>query len=142
MSESNTGVYLRQLYDSLVTNLHKELALQGYEEITPSHGLIFQYLDEKGSRITSLANLAGMTKQSMSALVYQLENLGYLNRTQDPVDGRAVLFILTPKGEQLKKIAQKINRGYEQRWEEAVGAENYKLLRELLLKMIESSPQI
>ncbi|SEI84189.1 DNA-binding transcriptional regulator, MarR family [Dyadobacter sp. SG02] len=138
MSESNTGVYLRQLYDSLVTNLHQELALQGYAEITPSHGLIFQYLDEKGSRITSLASLAGMTKQSMSALVYQLENLGYLNRTPDPDDGRAALFILTPKGEQLKKIAQKINRSFEQRWEEAVGVENYSLLRELLLKMIES----
>ncbi|MCF0072283.1 winged helix DNA-binding protein [Dyadobacter sp. CY261] len=77
----------------------------------------------------------------MSALVYQLENLGYLNRTPDPDDGRAALFILTPKGEQLKKIAKKINRGFEQRWEEAVGVENYKLLRELLLKMIESASQ-
>jgi DNA-binding MarR family transcriptional regulator len=142
MSESNTGVYLRQLYDSLVAHLHQSLASQGYAEITPSHGLIFQYLDEKGSRITSLASHAGMTKQSMSALVYQLESLGYLSRTPDPDDGRAVLFILTPKGEQLKKLAQSINRGFEQRWEEAVGAENYQLLRGLLLKMIESPPSI
>lgn len=141
MSESNTGVYLRQLYDSLVTNLHQELALQGYAEITPSHGLIFQYLDEQGSRITSLASLAGMTKQSMSALVYQLENMGYLARTPDPADGRAVLFILTSKGKQLKKTAQGINRGFERRWEEAVGAENYQLLRGLLLKIIESASQ-
>jgi DNA-binding MarR family transcriptional regulator len=136
MSESNTGVYLRHLYDSLVTNLHKELALQGYGEITPSHGLIFQYLDEKGSRITSLASQAGMTKQSMSALVYQLENLGYISRTPDPADGRAALFILTSKGEQLKKIVIKINRTFEQQWEEALGIENYNLLRELLLKLI------
>ena len=141
MSESNTGVYLRQLYDSLVTNLHQELALQGYAEITPSHGLILQYLDEKGSRITSLASLAGMTKQSMSALVYQLENMGYLNRTPDPDDGRAVLFVLTPKGEQLKKTAQSINHDFEQRWKEAVGAESYQLLRGLLRKMIEPASQ-
>jgi DNA-binding MarR family transcriptional regulator len=139
MSEPNTGVYLRQLYDSLVTNLHKELALQGYEEITPSHGLVFQYMDEKGSRITSLASLAGMTKQSMSALVYQLENLGYLIRTADPDDGRAVLFVLTAKGEQLKSLAKKINRNFEQRWEETLGTEQYTLLRGLLLKLVESA---
>ena len=49
----NTGVYLRQLYDGLVANLHQHLEEEGYGEITPSHGLVFQYLEEKGSRITT-----------------------------------------------------------------------------------------
>jgi DNA-binding MarR family transcriptional regulator len=72
----NTGAYLRELYDSMVVNLHTRLAEEGYGEISPSHGLVFQYIEEGGSRITTLAMRAGMTKQSMSALVYQLEEYG------------------------------------------------------------------
>ena len=87
----NTGVYLRVLYDDLVLNLHQRLDEAGYGEITPSHGLVFQYLEDNGSRITDLAAHAGMTKQSMSALVYQLEEYGYLKRKNDPLDARAVL---------------------------------------------------
>ena len=94
----NTGAYLRELYDSLVANLHQHLAEEGYGEISPSHGLVFQYLEEGGSRITTLAARAGMTKQSMSALVYQLEDYGYLKRKTDPEDARAVLFYLTHQG--------------------------------------------
>ena|SRR5687767_12739397 len=97
----NTGAYLRELYDSLVVNLHQHLTEEGYGEISPSHGLIFQYIEEEGSRITTLAARAGMTKQSMSALVYQLEDFGYLKRKPDPVDARAILFYLDRKSTRL-----------------------------------------
>src|SRR5689334_3288676 len=105
----NTGAYLRELYDSLVTNLHNRLAEEGYAEISPSHGLVFQYLEEEGSRVTTLASRAGMTKQSMSALVYQLEESGYLKRKADANDARAILFRLTTKGIALRTKAREIN---------------------------------
>ncbi|MGC3944380.1 MAG: MarR family transcriptional regulator [Chryseolinea sp.] len=128
----NTGAYLRQLYDALVSNLHKRLADEGYPEITPSHGLVFQYLKEAGSRITELAVLAGMTKQSMSALVYQLEDLGYLKRRNDPEDARAVLFVLTPKGSALKQKAQQFNYEFEKNWERTLGTVQYDKFRDYL----------
>ena len=128
----NTGVYLRQLYDTLVTNLHARLAEEGYGEITPSHGLVFQYAEEEGSRITALASRAGITKQSMSALVYQLEEGGYLKRKDDPHDARAVLFILTAKGQMLKTKAQQINYQFEKKWEQKLGAAEYQKFRDML----------
>jgi DNA-binding MarR family transcriptional regulator len=134
----NTGVYLRQLYDALVTNLHAQLAEEGYSEITPSHGLVFQYLEESGSRITDLASHAGMTKQSMSALVYQLEDYGYLKRKDDPEDARAVLFVLTTKGERLKSKAQQVNHQFEKRWEQRLGAAQYQKFRDLLKQLTEN----
>ena len=132
----NTGAYLRELYDSLVENLHHCLAAEGYGEITPSHGLVFQYLSSDGSRITGLASQARMTKQSMSALIYQLEENGYLKRKPDPSDARAVLFLLTPKGEDLKEKAQGINYIFEKRWAETLGAKRYQLLRTMLEELI------
>jgi DNA-binding MarR family transcriptional regulator len=134
----NTGAYLRQLYDSLRENLHTRLAQEGYAEITPSHGLVFQYLDPKGSRITELAARAGMTKQSMSALVYQLEELGYLKRKDDPDDARAVLFVFTAKGETLKTTGQQINYEFEKRWEQVLGVAQYQKFREMINQLVES----
>ena len=128
----NTGAYLRQLYDTLVTDLHARLAEEGYGEITPSHGLVFQYAEEEGSRITALASRAGITKQSMSALVYQLEEGGYLKRKDDPHDARAVLFILTAKGQMLKTKAQQINYQFEKKWEQKLGAAEYQKFRDML----------
>ena len=133
----NTGVYFRQLYDALVSNLHQRLEEEGYGEITPSHGLVFQYLEEEGSRVTELAARAGMTKQSMSALVYQLEDNGYLKRKNDPQDGRAVLFILTPKGQVLKTKAQQLNYLFEKKWEQKLGVSQYQKLREMLQELAE-----
>ena len=131
----NTGVYLRQLYDALVANLHQRLGEAGYQGITPSHGLVFQYLKEEGSRITELALHAGMTKQSMSALVYQLEELGYLKRKDDPDDARAVLFILTAKGQSLKSKAQQMNYIFEKKWEQKLGVAQYQKFREMLAEL-------
>ena len=133
----NTGAYLRELYDSLVANLHQQLAQEGYPEISPSHGLVFQYLDEAGSRITTLAARAGMTKQSMSALVYQLEDFGYLKRLPDPGDARAVLFYLTPKGKTLRAKAQHLNFQFEQKWKQKLGADEYNRFREMIEKLVE-----
>lgn len=131
----NTGAYLRQLYDALVTNLHSQLAEEGYSDITPSHGLVFQYAEEGGSRITELAARAGMTKQSMSALVYQLEESGYLRRKNDPSDARAILFVLTVKGQALKTKGQQINHQFEKKWEEQLGPTQYQKFRDMLKEL-------
>ena len=131
----NTGAYLRQLYDTLVTNLHARLAEEGYSEITPSHGLVFQYVAEGGSRITDLASSAGMTKQSMSALVYQLESYGYLKRKNDLQDARAVLFVFTARGQTLKNKGQQINYEFEKKWEQKLGAAQYEKFRDMLKQL-------
>ena len=134
----NTGAYLRQLYDALVSNLHVRLANEGYGEITPSHGLVFKYLKEGGSRITELAAHAGMTKQSMSALVYQLEESDYLKRKNDPEDARAVLFALTARGVALRQKAQQFNYEFEKNWERTLGATEYSKFREYLTLLTEA----
>ena len=79
-----------------------------------------------------------MTKQSMSALVYQLEDYGYLKRKTDPEDARAVLFYLTPKGQTLRTKAQNLNYQFEQKWEQTLGAELYKKFREMIHKLAEA----
>ena len=133
----NTGFYLKALSDDLVGNLHRQLAEQGYGEIRPSHGTVFQYMQEEGSRITDLAARVKVTKQSMSSLVYQLEEWGYLERRPDPNDKRAVLFVFTEKGREVRKLGRALNHEFEQKWANKLGTEDFNKFRSFLQQLWE-----
>ena len=133
----NTGAYLRMLWDDLRYNMEIQLKENGYDDISPSHGWIFSNTEEGGSRITELAAKARITKQSMSVLVTQLENGGYVKKTPDPNDKRAWLLVLTAKGKKVKSAGQQINYVFEEQWEKKLGEKDYNQLRQLLMKLCE-----
>lgn len=133
----NTGVYLRTLWDELRYNLELQLKENGYDDISPSHGWVFYNTGEEGSRITDLASRARITKQSMSALVTQLENGGYVKKLPDPDDKRAWMLVLTAKGKKVKGIGQQINYAYEEQWKKKLGEKDYNELRRLLTRLCE-----
>ena len=132
---TNTGAYLRILWDELRYNLELELKENGFEDVSPSHGWIFHNTKEEGSRITELAAIAKITKQSMSALVAQLEKTGYVKKKIDTTDKRAWLLILTSKGKKVKEAGHEINYLFEKRWEQKLGKQDYSQLRQFLLKL-------
>jgi DNA-binding MarR family transcriptional regulator len=131
----NTGAYLRILWDELRCNMEHQLKEKGFSDISPSHGWIFHNTKEEGTRITELAAIAKITKQSMSALVAQLEKTGYVKKKIDPTDKRAWLLVLTPKGKKVKETGQEINYSYEKKWEQKLGKKEYNQFRELLIKL-------
>ena len=133
----NTGAYLRILWDELRYNMEKELRDRGFDDISPSHGWIFHNTNEEGSRITELAAIAKITKQSMSALAAQLENSGYVKKRMDPTDKRAWLLVLTAKGKKVKEIGQEINFLFEKKWEQKLGKKDYVLLQQFLMRLSE-----
>jgi DNA-binding MarR family transcriptional regulator len=131
----NTGVYLRILWDELRYNLENRLKEYGFEDVSPSHGWIFYNTEETGSRITDLAAKARITKQSMSVLVAQLEQGGYVKKTPDPSDRRAWILFLTAKGKKVKATGQQINYEFEDRWKKKLGEKDYQQFRQLLEKL-------
>ena len=133
----NTGAYLRILWDELRFNMENELIERGFNDISPSHGWIFHNTKEEGSRITELAAIAKITKQSMSALAAHLENSGYVKKKMDPSDKRAWLVVLTAKGKKVKEIGQEINFLFEKKWEQKLGKKDYMLFRQLLIRLSE-----
>ncbi|MCZ9330088.1 MarR family winged helix-turn-helix transcriptional regulator [Nocardia farcinica] len=77
------------------------------ERLRPAHFAVFRYLDPEGSRITALAEAAGMTQQSMGELVTHLEACGYVERRVDPADRRARLVVATPAGRSALRRARR-----------------------------------
>ena len=133
----NTGAYLRILWDELRINMEDQLKEKGFDDISPSHGWIFHHTKEEGSRITELAAIAKITKQSMSALVAQLETAGYVKKKTDSTDKRAWLLVLTAKGKKVKAVGQEINYQFEKTWEQKLGKKDYSQFREFLVKLCE-----
>ncbi|RZJ00252.1 MAG: MarR family transcriptional regulator [Haliea sp.] len=67
-------------------------------QIGAAHIQITRHLALQGSRLTELAERAGMTKQAMGDLVDQCAAWGLLVREPDPQDARARQLRFTPAG--------------------------------------------
>ncbi|MEO7641870.1 MAG: MarR family winged helix-turn-helix transcriptional regulator [Ramlibacter sp.] len=67
-------------------------------QIGAAHIQITRHLALQGSRLTELAERAGMTKQAMGDLVDQCAAWGLLLREPDPQDARARQLRFTPTG--------------------------------------------
>ena len=100
-------------------------------DVRPAPYAVFRYLGPEGSRVTELAEAAGMTKQSMGELVGYLERCRYVERRVDPRDRRAKIVVPTEKGrrgieaaaERIAEIeAELAGRMGDERLEELVGS--------------------
>jgi DNA-binding MarR family transcriptional regulator len=94
----NIGVLLQQLSRDFERRARGTLQARGHTELLPSHQAVFASLGRNGTRLTVLAQHAGMTKQAMGQIVDDLEQLGYVERTPDPEDGRAKIVRFTAAG--------------------------------------------
>lgn len=72
--------------------------LAARDQIGAAHIHITRHLAVGGSRLTELAERAGMSKQAMGALVDQCEAWGLVRREADPLDARARRILFTPDG--------------------------------------------
>ena len=85
--------------DAMWTDFRASLLEAGITDIRPTHGCVFRFLHGDGMRLTELASLAGLTKQSVGEIVDDLTALGYIERYPDPTDKRAKLLRLTKQGQ-------------------------------------------
>jgi DNA-binding MarR family transcriptional regulator len=108
------------------------LSEAGHPAIRQGHGCVFRFIHEGGSRLTDLAESSGLSKQAVGEVVDDLEKLGYVERAQDPQDGRAKVIKLTEHGSDAHRTALGIFADIERDWSERYGAERVQTMRELL----------
>jgi DNA-binding MarR family transcriptional regulator len=123
---------LEMASEAMFGEFRAELIEAGYGDIRPTHGCVFRFVREDGLRLTDLAQMADMTKQSIGEIVDDLASRGYLERFPDPDDKRAKLIRLTAKGEEAQSIGFGLFVTLEQRWGERYGAGRIAEMRELL----------
>jgi MarR family transcriptional regulator, temperature-dependent positive regulator of motility len=119
----------------LVEALQAHLVAAGFDDHRVVHHNVMAHVTYEGIRLTDLAEKAGITKQAMSELVIDLEQLGYLTRTPDPHDRRAKLIGFTDKG---RAAVREAMRAFAE-MESAIGEQSLRSLRRNLLKILATS---
>ncbi|MFT3872327.1 MAG: MarR family transcriptional regulator [Nocardioides sp.] len=104
--------------------------------IKPHHSAVFGQIRPEGMRLTDLARGANITPQSMGKIVDELEQLGYVVRTPDPVDRRAKLIKLTKDGAKVAQQGATTIQDIEERLVDLLGERDYRKLRATLVKIL------
>jgi DNA-binding MarR family transcriptional regulator len=130
-----TGLWDAAL-QAFLEEFRRSLEQTEYLDIRPTHGCVFRFVRDDGLRLTRLAELAGITKQSAGEIVDDLAERGYVERAPDPADKRAKLIVLTEKGREAQATGFALFADVERRWIERFGAERWAAMRDLLEEIV------
>lgn len=89
---------LRRAHKAVEARLMRDLHEAGFKELRRGHLTVLRHLDLEGRRTTDLARAADISRQAVSQLVADLEELGIVEQTTDPADGRARIVRYTARG--------------------------------------------
>jgi DNA-binding MarR family transcriptional regulator len=138
--DPDLGILAVQLSARVQREIFARAAEQGFGDARPRHGAVLAYLDAEGTRPSELARLAGRNKQTMGAIIDELERLGYVQRTPDPADRRAKLVVPTERGLRLMAASDDYVRQIEESLAGFLGAEPYREFRAALGRATTSLP--
>lgn len=103
--------------------------LAARNQIGAAHVHITRHLGLQGTRLSALAELAGMSKQAMADLVAQCEAWGLVTKAPDPLDARAKQIAFTADGLLWLGAFERAVAEAEQEFAELVGPEVATVVR-------------
>jgi DNA-binding MarR family transcriptional regulator len=139
------GAMFRVVWQWIRDELYAGVAAAGFDDLSAAHVGLWRYPGLEGVRPSQLADLVGITKQSVNDLLGHLEARGYLLRVPDSADGRARVIRLTAKGWRLQETIYAAAGAAQRRIEEILGTRRFAQLRgslELLAEELGTSPAL
>ncbi|MFD4757710.1 MarR family winged helix-turn-helix transcriptional regulator [Streptomyces sp. NPDC058439] len=126
-------------FRSIIDELHRELAECGFPDTRPAYGYALQAVGRDGATASEIGRRLGVSKQAAGKTVEKLEGLGYVERVDDPTDGRRKLVRLTARGfGLLVKSAEGFDR-LRAEWVRVLGADRVRAMEQDLRVMVPES---
>jgi DNA-binding MarR family transcriptional regulator len=123
--------HLPMLMGMVFGHLRARLAREA-PELRPSQLRVLEWLPTEGLTISELAEGAEMTTQGCGQFVRQLAGLGMVEVAVADHDARARRVRITPAGRDALARAMAVLRACDEAWADRVGAERYRVFREVL----------
>jgi len=113
-----------------------EVAREGYDDFKLAHMPLLMNISPEGITNTELAKKARVTKQAMSKVVNELNDLGYIDTIGHDTDKRSSVIRLTVKGKKLVVAARNCVSGLEAEYERKFGKKRFEDAKDMLLQVI------
>src|SRR4051812_8991146 len=129
------GALVRRPTEAVHLRILREANQAGFTDLVSAHLAVLRYPGPDGRRPSELAAEVGATKQAMNYLLGQLQQLGYIERRDDPDDQRSKRVHLTRRGTALRSVIRHTVAGIEAELEAELGTTAYTQLRALLVRL-------
>jgi DNA-binding MarR family transcriptional regulator len=109
LTRNNLGYLLAKASQRWNELLYAGFCAEGFAHVRPSYGsALIPLFEEDGLQLGELARRAGLSKQTMTTLVRQLEAEALVRRHPDPGDGRASRVHLTDEARRFRPAAERV----------------------------------
>lgn len=135
MNQDNTiDYYLKTTWQTVVNKYNIIASRHGFTQAT---GYILINIHKEGTPVSQIANSTGVKTTSLSRILNNLEQLGFVYREASKTDKRSVKVYLTPLGVEKRRIAKDVVRGFNTFLEEYLTESEREQLRNMLIKVNE-----
>lgn len=124
------GGLLPRLSDYVFRELMRLTIARGHPGLKLSFGQVLMFVGPGGGRIQHMAAVHDVSKQAISAIAMELEELGYLERQPDQDDARQIVLHLSAQGRQLIRDSVKSLETMEQGFCDILGKRRFQGLTE------------
>ena len=117
-------------------HLRVAFAAAGLDGIRPAQAVVLVPLAAGGLHASDLADRLKVSRQAVAQGIASLERHGYVTRVADPVDARARIIELAPRGRQALRVMRSNALDLEKRWEQVLGSRRLGELKESLQTLL------
>ncbi len=112
------------------------LEAQDFAGLRFSHGFVFQHLVDGPRSVGEIARRMQVTQQAASKVTSELEQLGYVERSVDALDGRTRRVRLSARGQAAVAAARRARANLEEKLSSRLGARRLSACRSELAAML------
>ncbi len=123
-------------FDVMVDDVVTELARRGHPGVTATHEFALRAIASGAQSASALGRSLGVSKQAAAKTIATLEELGYVERQDDPDDGRRRAVIVTPRGDEMMTIGARAFDRCRARLAARVGSEQLEATEAVLAVLI------
>lgn len=107
------GILLNLAFGSFKERLHKHLADRGFDDLGPSFGYVFRFLESGPHCLREVADLLQITPQGALKIINDMVKKGYVQRGDDDRDGRTKPLVLTQRATAVLRAARSFHKQFE-----------------------------
>jgi DNA-binding MarR family transcriptional regulator len=116
LTRANLGFLLAKASQRWNEALAEGFAAGGFGHVRPSMGsILIPLFEEDGLRLGELAERGGISKQTMTTAIREVEAAGLVRRERDPEDARATRAYLTAEARRFAPVAERVLAAIERR---------------------------